>query len=176
MIQINVAMAVFQVVPTDCQPLNTLQGTNISPKNGILKMIFLFPRWDMYPFPGGYIFNIPFYTERAVEPGSSSGSTPCLQGCRLGISARDSQWPRFERHKSRPFGMLNNHATPWPQGRQVVPLIIYDKPTPINRLHDFFFGAGEVPSISLFLLIHLKNICIAYIMKFPLKKTVGCMS
>ena len=25
----------------------TLQGTNISPKNGILKMIFLFPRWGM---------------------------------------------------------------------------------------------------------------------------------
>ena len=25
----------------------TLQGTNISPQNGILKMIFLFPRWDM---------------------------------------------------------------------------------------------------------------------------------
>ena len=25
----------------------TLQGTNISPKNGILKMIFLFLRWDM---------------------------------------------------------------------------------------------------------------------------------
>ena len=24
-----------------------LQGTNISPKNGILEMIFLFPRWDM---------------------------------------------------------------------------------------------------------------------------------
>ena len=27
--------------------VHTLQGTNISPKNGILKMIFLFPRWDM---------------------------------------------------------------------------------------------------------------------------------
>ena len=26
---------------------NTLQETNISPQNGILKMIFLFPRWDM---------------------------------------------------------------------------------------------------------------------------------
>ena len=26
---------------------STLQGTNISPKNGILKMIFRFPRWDM---------------------------------------------------------------------------------------------------------------------------------
>ena len=25
----------------------TLQGTNISPKNGMLKMIFIFPRWDM---------------------------------------------------------------------------------------------------------------------------------
>ena len=25
----------------------TLQETNISPQNGILKMIFLFPRWDM---------------------------------------------------------------------------------------------------------------------------------
>ena len=27
--------------------LLTLLGTNISPKNGILKMIFLFPRWDV---------------------------------------------------------------------------------------------------------------------------------
>ena len=26
---------------------DTLQGTNISPKNGILKLIFLFSRWDM---------------------------------------------------------------------------------------------------------------------------------
>ena len=26
---------------------DTLQGTNISPQNGILKMMFLFPRWDM---------------------------------------------------------------------------------------------------------------------------------
>ena len=26
----------------------TLQGTNISPQNGILKMIFLFPKWDMF--------------------------------------------------------------------------------------------------------------------------------
>ena len=26
---------------------DTLQGTNISPQKGILKMIFLFPRWDM---------------------------------------------------------------------------------------------------------------------------------
>ena len=30
------------------------QGTNISPSQGIyLKMIFLFPRWDMWSFPGG---------------------------------------------------------------------------------------------------------------------------
>ena len=32
---------------TDTDLSITLQGTNISPKNGILKMIFLFPRWDM---------------------------------------------------------------------------------------------------------------------------------
>ena len=31
----------------DIHTMNTLQGTNISPTNGILKMIFLFPRWDM---------------------------------------------------------------------------------------------------------------------------------
>ena len=35
----------------------TLQGTNISPKNGILKMIFLFLRWDML-IPGGYTWII----------------------------------------------------------------------------------------------------------------------
>ena len=28
-------------------PHDTLHGTNISPKNGILQMIFLVPRWDM---------------------------------------------------------------------------------------------------------------------------------
>ena len=31
----------------DIIDLSTLQGTNITPKNCILKMIFLFPRWDM---------------------------------------------------------------------------------------------------------------------------------
>jgi len=34
----------------------TLQGTNISPKNGILKMIFLFPRWGMLIFLEGIMF------------------------------------------------------------------------------------------------------------------------
>ena len=36
--------SLFQDFPTR---IITLQGTNMSPKNGILKMIFLFPRWDM---------------------------------------------------------------------------------------------------------------------------------
>ena len=35
------------VVGSLWKKLYTLQGTNISPKNGILKMIFLFLRWDM---------------------------------------------------------------------------------------------------------------------------------
>ena len=40
-------MAVFGIYVwfLGCTP--TLQGTNISPKNGMFKMIFLFPRWDM---------------------------------------------------------------------------------------------------------------------------------
>ena len=33
--------------PNHEDKFDTLQGTNISPKNGILKMMFLFPRWDM---------------------------------------------------------------------------------------------------------------------------------
>ena len=36
---------------------NTLQGTNISPKNGILKMIFLFPRWDVNSLEGIFCFH-----------------------------------------------------------------------------------------------------------------------
>ena len=51
-----------QMDPTICSHLfaatvcSTLQGTNISPKNGILEDDFPnFPRWDMYPFPGGYL-------------------------------------------------------------------------------------------------------------------------
>ena len=34
-------------------PQYTLLGTSISHPKALLKMIFLFPRWDM--FPGGYI-------------------------------------------------------------------------------------------------------------------------
>ena len=38
----------------------TLQATNISPQNGILKMIFLFPRWDMLIPWRVYIINTLF--------------------------------------------------------------------------------------------------------------------
>ena len=31
-----------------------LQGTNISPTKALVEMILLFPRWDMWSFPGGY--------------------------------------------------------------------------------------------------------------------------
>ena len=36
----------------------TLQETNISPKNAILKMIFLFPRWDML-IPWRVLIQVP---------------------------------------------------------------------------------------------------------------------
>ena len=40
----------------------TLLGTNISPKNGILKMIFLFPRWDMLIPWRVYLYILHLYT------------------------------------------------------------------------------------------------------------------
>ena len=40
-------MRVLGKAPTQEFRKDTLQETNISPQNGILKMIFLFPRWDM---------------------------------------------------------------------------------------------------------------------------------
>ena len=48
---------------------STLQGTNISPKKWHFEDDFPnFPRWDMYPFPGGYskLWCLPYL-----------GSTPC---------------------------------------------------------------------------------------------------
>ena len=49
----------------------TLQGTNISPKNGILKMIFLFPRWDML-ISWRVTFNAPFFFQTMDFPTFSS--------------------------------------------------------------------------------------------------------
>ena len=47
----------------------TLQGTNISPKNGILKMIFLFPRWDMLiPWRVESLFTICIFDGNQSEP------------------------------------------------------------------------------------------------------------
>ena len=62
---------------------NTLQGTNISPKNGILKMIFLFLRWDMLSFPGGYTFN-----------GFVASATPGAEALQV-----ESLWSSFGRKK-----------------------------------------------------------------------------
>ena len=56
--------------------MDTLQGTNISPKNGILKMIFLFPRWDMLiPWrvyiPGSHFLPHPPETSQPWRPVTS---------------------------------------------------------------------------------------------------------
>ena len=46
---LNICLVYTMQSPSNpsCHVIFTLQGTNTSPKNGILKMIFLFPRWDM---------------------------------------------------------------------------------------------------------------------------------
>ena len=67
----------------------TLQGTNISPKNGILKMIFLFPRWDMLiPWR---VSKIPWViAESDLEP-----NTPGFQAAELrqfSSNSRPGRW------------------------------------------------------------------------------------
>ena len=52
--------------------MDTLQEINISPKNGILTMIFLFPRWDML-IPWRVIsIELDFYRIRRHGGGDSS--------------------------------------------------------------------------------------------------------
>ena len=58
--KIEVWKMIFPFQLDDFQvPMLIFQETNISPKNGILKMIFLFPRWDMLIFQG-VLFCNPF--------------------------------------------------------------------------------------------------------------------
>ena len=53
----------------------TLQGTNISPKNGILKMIFLFPKWDMLiPWRVYYITKLGFGKSSPFTIGNHIGN------------------------------------------------------------------------------------------------------
>ena len=48
--------------------MDTLQETNISLKNGILKMIFLFPRWDML-IPWRVFYR---YVSEKIKPSDSN--------------------------------------------------------------------------------------------------------
>jgi len=57
--------------------MDTLQGTNISPKNGILKMIFLFPRWDML-IPWRVSLDGEFFLPKNEKMEMHGGSWPGL--------------------------------------------------------------------------------------------------
>ena len=48
------------------QWIYTLQGTTISPKNGILKMIFLSPRWDMLVPWRAYLYTLIQQDNRTI--------------------------------------------------------------------------------------------------------------
>ena len=106
-------------------PKYTLQETNISPKNGILKMIFLFPRWDMLiPWR---VFNPPQKsTTTRQQPGSKNGSAgvPVL----LAIDHQAAQRPRAARRleTQRPscvqnVGWLFKTIRDYPPGNQHIP-------------------------------------------------------
>ena len=63
---------------------STLQGTNISPKNGILKMIFLFPRWDML-IPWRVYNHLPFHILYCRKTTSSAPGGNTLRRCLEGL-------------------------------------------------------------------------------------------
>ena len=67
---------------------NTLQGTNISPQNGILKMIFLFPRWDML---------IPWSGVHSKQESSTSNFQPSIFRCQLLVSGSRVPFKHRER-------------------------------------------------------------------------------
>ena len=74
----------------------TLQGTNISPQNGILKMIFLFPRWDMLiPWRVNHLFAKPSFSPTAFNTGGvygGRGVMPLAVGGACGGLATQSRW------------------------------------------------------------------------------------
>ena len=63
-------------VPLKMAIWDTLQGTNISPTNGILKMIFLFPRWDMLvPWRVNLPFQLVIFVARFRNHHQQKGKT-----------------------------------------------------------------------------------------------------
>ena len=87
---------------------STLQETNISPKNGILKIIFLFPRWDMliscrvslfHPLKGGWFW--------PVKPEDSSCSSPWMPRGKL-----PTQWWRMRGSGPGYMDVSKNRGTP----------------------------------------------------------------
>ena len=76
----------------------TLQGTNISPKNGILKMIFLFPRWDMLIFLEGIMFiGFPIWQQFSISQVQRLPPDPC-------------RWSSWSRNWARPMGLEVPHG------------------------------------------------------------------
>ena len=79
----------------------TLQGTNISPKNGILTMIFLFPRWDMLIPWRAYIYIYTYMNDISPPspalPYPATGFFYCF--CQRGFHRKNH--PQFlKRHRS----------------------------------------------------------------------------
>ena len=89
------------------KPSFTLQGTNISPKNGILKMIFLFPRWDMLIPWRVNVQHFFFWGGESMFCSLCSGEykKSCLVGCDTPIELKH---PTFidKCNYSSPLGLL----------------------------------------------------------------------
>ena len=82
--------------PKNCfvvENVDTLQGTNISPKNGILKMIFLFPRWDML-IPWRVCFSSPtcFIYVFLLGPATAAAQNKALFATPLPVISKTVPW------------------------------------------------------------------------------------
>ena len=77
----HTGVKIWFLICNRCGHQPNLQGTNISPHNGILKMIFLFPRWDML---------IPW---RVFWTGTSVFKCGCIYGSLLTLQEMRKYFP-----------------------------------------------------------------------------------
>ena len=84
-----------------------VQGTNISPKNGILKMILVSPRWDMLVPRRAYLLHLLLKT--AAVPSHPLGKCHVL----LLLPPSFAEFDRSSR---------SSHRTPWNEWRHWRPL------------------------------------------------------
>ena len=127
----------------------TLQGTNISPKTGILKMIFLFPRWDMLVPWRVYIYiyiyicvHIDIITITHLNPlvlhlsGTNSRSTQ--------RHATEDSVPRTSWRVVFLGGSLRWNCANWHLQSLILHSSLLDRQLPATAIADFSYASFQI--------------------------------